>query len=138
MLNKNIHIKQSELNFHPHGACCLHGLYISVGRGYEKGQSAWLSCNVKARPVRIVWWYDLDRSGQKVTRWTHGSGPPSGHGQWQGRTELNTDTGDIIIHDLMIADVGNYTCRYYLFFQSNPGVLGDTHTVNISKQLLYL
>ena len=107
------------------------GLYFSVKGDYEIGQNASLTCNARHEQLAvIIWFYDFGGSAdQHVSTWTDGRGPPSDHGQWLGRTELNTDTGDIVIHHLMIKDEGTYTCRYDNNSVSLPGKSGDAHTV---------
>ena len=103
-----------------------------ISLDYERGDDAPLACNAKEQSIkRIVWYYDfLGSNEQEVTSW-YDQEEPEDSGQWDGRTELDTSTGDIIIKTLKLSDDGSYTCRYDKNPVSYPGNSGETHEVNI-------
>ena len=114
----------------------IHGV---LSTDYIRGENATLTCNARDQPIRrIVWYYEYGGSSEQVTTWTDGSGPPSDSGQWHSRTELDTETGNVIILNLEVIDDGTYTCRYDTIQVSFPGKQGDTHNVNIIGKLIII
>ena len=111
-----------------------------VNGDYDKGEDVSLACNPQSQPKRIAWYCDYWISLKQMTTWTDGSGPPSDSGgQWEGRTELDTLTGDIIIKSLELSDNGTYTCLWAeIPIVGIPGGVGDIHTVSVvGNYMLY-
>ena len=87
-----------------------------------------LPCLHNAADVMWVEWIQNHGATdpQVVANWINDT--PRDIGQWNGRTDITSAKGDLIILSLTLQDAGKYTCRYGIGMREGIGPQGPRHT----------